>query len=183
MRNLADFLAAAKEAGFWVYGAAAGAAPAYTAQDYRYPTCFVVGSEGEGLGRRVESLCDVMVSLPLLGPGGVAERERVRGDPAVRGGAAADEAAGGPARGRGRPARRRRVVATMERRRAGRPGRGRAVTVYLIDGYNVLHQFVGHNQWGGRSAGRDAGGGAGRRPPDRGRQACRRRKAGCFGRH
>jgi 23S rRNA (guanosine2251-2'-O)-methyltransferase len=67
VRNLADFLAAAKEAGFWVYGAAAGATSAYTAQDYRYPTCFVAGSEGQGLGRRVESLCDVMVSLPLQG--------------------------------------------------------------------------------------------------------------------
>jgi 23S rRNA (guanosine2251-2'-O)-methyltransferase len=67
VRNLADFLAAAKEVGFWVYGAAAGAAGLYTAQDYRYPTCFVVGSEGQGLGKRVESLCDVMVSLPLQG--------------------------------------------------------------------------------------------------------------------
>jgi len=67
VRNLADFLAAAKEAGFWVYGAASGATSAYTAQDYRYPTCFVVGSEGQGLGRRVESLCDVMVSVPLQG--------------------------------------------------------------------------------------------------------------------
>jgi len=67
VRNLADFLGAAKEAGFWVYGAAAGAGTAYTGQDYRYPTCFVVGSEGQGVGRRVESLCDVMVSLPLQG--------------------------------------------------------------------------------------------------------------------
>ena len=67
VRNLADFLVAAKEAGFWVYGAAAAAAGAYSAQDYRYPTCFVVGSEGQGLGRRVESLCDVLVSLPLQG--------------------------------------------------------------------------------------------------------------------
>lgn len=67
VRNLADFLADAKEAGFWVYGAAAGASGPYTAQDYRYPTCFVVGSEGQGLGRRVEALCDVMVSLPLIG--------------------------------------------------------------------------------------------------------------------
>jgi 23S rRNA (guanosine2251-2'-O)-methyltransferase len=67
VRNLADFLGEAKEAGFWIYGAAAGAAAEYTAQDYRYPTCFVVGSEGQGLGRRVESLCDVMVSLPLQG--------------------------------------------------------------------------------------------------------------------
>jgi 23S rRNA (guanosine2251-2'-O)-methyltransferase len=67
VRNLADFLATAKGAGFWVYGAAADAAAGYTGQDYRYPTCFVAGSESQGLGRRVKSLCDVVVSLPLFG--------------------------------------------------------------------------------------------------------------------
>ena len=67
VRNLSDLLTAAKERGFWVYGAAAGAEGDYAEQDYSYPTCFVLGSEGEGLGRRVASLCDVMVSLPLLG--------------------------------------------------------------------------------------------------------------------
>ena len=67
VRNLADFLFQAKEAGFWIYGTAAGASSEYNLQDYRYPTCFVMGSEGSGLGRRVGSLCDVMISLPLIG--------------------------------------------------------------------------------------------------------------------
>jgi 23S rRNA (guanosine2251-2'-O)-methyltransferase len=67
VRNLSDFLAAAKERGFWVYGAEAGSGTDYTAQDYKYPTCFVLGSEGQGLGRRVATFCDVMVGLPLLG--------------------------------------------------------------------------------------------------------------------
>jgi 23S rRNA (guanosine2251-2'-O)-methyltransferase len=67
VRNLADFLAMARAAGFWTYGASGGADSDYTAQDYSYPTCFVMGSEGEGLGRRVESMCDVMVSIPLGG--------------------------------------------------------------------------------------------------------------------
>lgn len=67
VRNLADFLAEAKQAGFWVYGTAAEAESDYTGQDYSYPTCFVMGSEGPGLGKRVASLCDVMVSLPLAG--------------------------------------------------------------------------------------------------------------------
>ena len=101
----------------------------YTAQDYRYPTCFVVGSEGQGLGRRVESLCDVMVSLPLAGQGGLAQRQRVDGDPAVRSGCGSGRRSEpGPRRDR------RRETATM--------------TVYLIDGYNVLHQFIGHKQLG-----------------------------------
>ena len=67
VRNLADFLSNAKKAGFWIYGAAAGAEQSYSSQDYTYPTCFVMGSEGEGLGRRVASFCDVPVSLPLAG--------------------------------------------------------------------------------------------------------------------
>ncbi len=67
VRNLADALAEAKEAGFWIYGAAADADSPHFSQDYRYPTCFVVGSEGEGVGRRVAAMCDVMVALPLLG--------------------------------------------------------------------------------------------------------------------
>ncbi len=67
VRNLADFLLEAKQAGFWVYGAAAGADTRYDSQDYRLPTCFVLGSEGEGLGQRVASVCDVLVGLPLLG--------------------------------------------------------------------------------------------------------------------
>jgi 23S rRNA (guanosine2251-2'-O)-methyltransferase len=67
VRNLADFLQGAKEKGFWVYGAAAEAKAPYTTQDYAYPTCFVIGSEGEGIGRRVASVCDAMVSLPLAG--------------------------------------------------------------------------------------------------------------------
>ena len=65
VRNLADFLTGAKAAGFWTYGASGQADGDYTAQDYIYPSCFVMGSEGEGLGRRVESMCDVMVSIPL----------------------------------------------------------------------------------------------------------------------
>lgn len=67
VRNLADALAQAKGAGFWIYGAAAEADVMYTAEDYRPPTCFVVGSEGQGLGQRVAAACDVMVGLPLTG--------------------------------------------------------------------------------------------------------------------
>jgi 23S rRNA (guanosine2251-2'-O)-methyltransferase len=67
VRNLSDFLTDAKGKGFWIYGAAAGAESDYTTQDYKYPTCFVLGSEGRGLGRRVASLCDVIISMPLLG--------------------------------------------------------------------------------------------------------------------
>ena len=48
MRNLADFLADAKAAGCWCYGAAAGARTPYRAPDYRGGVVLVLGAEGEG---------------------------------------------------------------------------------------------------------------------------------------
>ncbi len=67
VRNLTDFLLSAKEAGFWVYGADAVATSAYDAHDYRGKTVFVLGSEGEGLGRRVAQACDVLVAIAQIG--------------------------------------------------------------------------------------------------------------------
>ncbi len=67
VRNLADFLAAAKQAGCWCYGAAAGASTGYRDPDYRGGVVIVLGAEGRGLRPRVRDGCDVLVSLPLRG--------------------------------------------------------------------------------------------------------------------
>ncbi len=67
VRNLADFLAEAKEAGSWCYGAAAGAETPYTAPDYSGGVVLVLGAEGRGLRPRVAAACDALVSLPILG--------------------------------------------------------------------------------------------------------------------
>ena len=67
VRNLADFLADAKAAGCWTYGAAAGARTPYAAPDYSGGVVLVLGAEGRGLRPRVASACDDLVSLPLLG--------------------------------------------------------------------------------------------------------------------
>lgn len=67
VRNLADFLRDAKEAGCWVYGAAAGAKTAYDQPDYTGGVVAVLGAEGKGLRPRVASMCDDLVSLPLRG--------------------------------------------------------------------------------------------------------------------
>ena len=67
VRNLADFLAEAKQAGAWVYGAAAGARTAYDRPDYRGRVVLVLGAEGKGLRPRVASICDDLVALPLRG--------------------------------------------------------------------------------------------------------------------
>ena len=67
VRNLSDFLAEAKEAGCWTYGAAAGATARYDAPDYTGGVVLVLGAEGRGLRPRVAGACDELVSLPLLG--------------------------------------------------------------------------------------------------------------------
>jgi 23S rRNA (guanosine2251-2'-O)-methyltransferase len=66
VRNLADYLADAKRAGAWVYGAAAAGVP-YDRPDYRGRAVVVFGSEGKGLRPRVRSACDELIALPLLG--------------------------------------------------------------------------------------------------------------------
>ncbi len=67
VRNLTDFLSDAKAAGFWVYGADASATSSHYDHDYQGKTVFVLGSEGEGLGRRVGQACDVAVRIPQAG--------------------------------------------------------------------------------------------------------------------
>lgn len=65
--NLADFLATAKTAGCWCYGAAAGAGTAYDEPDYSGGVVIVLGAEGRGLRPRVAAACDALVALPMRG--------------------------------------------------------------------------------------------------------------------
>lgn len=65
--NLADFLATAKAAGCWCYGAAAGATVAYDEPDYTGGVVVVLGAEGRGLRPRVAASCDALVAVPLRG--------------------------------------------------------------------------------------------------------------------
>jgi 23S rRNA (guanosine2251-2'-O)-methyltransferase len=67
VRNLADFLADAKRAGMWCYGADANATTAYDQVDYTGSVVLVLGSEGRGLRPRVASACDALVAIPLRG--------------------------------------------------------------------------------------------------------------------
>jgi 23S rRNA (guanosine2251-2'-O)-methyltransferase len=67
VRNLADFLADAKAAGCWSYGAAAGAATSYRSVDWRGGVVVVLGGEGRGLRPRVAAACDALVALPIRG--------------------------------------------------------------------------------------------------------------------
>ena len=67
VRNLADFLADAKAAECWCYGAAVGAKTPYRSPDYRGGVVLVLGAEGKGLRPRVRDACDDLVALPMRG--------------------------------------------------------------------------------------------------------------------
>jgi 23S rRNA (guanosine2251-2'-O)-methyltransferase len=67
VRNLADWLAEAKEAGFWLWGADAEADQAPWSADLTGSTVLVLGGEGKGLRPRVAAACDGLVALPRRG--------------------------------------------------------------------------------------------------------------------
>jgi 23S rRNA (guanosine2251-2'-O)-methyltransferase len=67
VRNLADFLAQAKDHGLWCYGADAAATIDYRTVDFAGGVVLVLGSEGRGLRPRVARACDALVALPLRG--------------------------------------------------------------------------------------------------------------------
>lgn len=65
--NMERWLAGAKDAGAWVYGADAGAPGGYSDADLTGRVVLVVGGEGRGLRRLVAERCDLLVSIPLRG--------------------------------------------------------------------------------------------------------------------
>ena len=67
VRNMADFLGEAKDAGAWCYGADGAGDTPYDAPDYSGAVVLVMGAEGTGLRPRVAKACDALVALPLRG--------------------------------------------------------------------------------------------------------------------
>ncbi len=73
VRNMADFLAEARRAGCWCYGASAGERDSRAPVPYDRPdyagagAVLVLGSEGSGLRPRVAAACDELIALPLRG--------------------------------------------------------------------------------------------------------------------
>jgi 23S rRNA (guanosine2251-2'-O)-methyltransferase len=65
--SLAEWLARAKDAGAWIYGADASAKTFYADADLTGKVVLVLGSEGAGLRRLVAERCDVLVSIPVRG--------------------------------------------------------------------------------------------------------------------
>jgi len=67
VRNLADWLAEAKRAGAWIYGADATAPTRYDQVDLSGPVVLVMGGEGKGIRPRVAAACDAAVAIPSAG--------------------------------------------------------------------------------------------------------------------
>jgi 23S rRNA (guanosine2251-2'-O)-methyltransferase len=66
VRNIADYLGEARDAGAWIYGADASGV-AYDQPDYSGRKVLVLGSEGRGLRPRVANACDQLIALPMRG--------------------------------------------------------------------------------------------------------------------
>ncbi len=67
VRNLADWLAEAKRAGAWIYGARPDGATRYDAIDWGGRVVLVLGGEGKGIRPRVAGTCDAVVAIPRAG--------------------------------------------------------------------------------------------------------------------
>ncbi len=65
--NLSRALEELKEAGFWIYGAAADASQSVETINFSGPTVLVVGGEADGLSLLIQRGCDGLVSIPLRG--------------------------------------------------------------------------------------------------------------------
>ena len=65
--NLSRALEELKEAGFWIYGTAAGSGKLLHTVDFKGAVGLVVGSEGDGLNLLTQRCCDLLVSIPLTG--------------------------------------------------------------------------------------------------------------------
>ncbi|MBD2008122.1 23S rRNA (guanosine(2251)-2'-O)-methyltransferase RlmB [Microcoleus vaginatus ZQ-A3] len=65
--NLNRALEELKEAGFWIYGTAAGVGQSLETVKFSGPTVLVVGGEADGLSLLIQRGCDGLVSIPLRG--------------------------------------------------------------------------------------------------------------------
>jgi len=67
VRNISDWIAGAKENGFWIWGADGNADQAPWDVDLTGKTALVLGTEEKGLRPRVAESCDGLVAIPQAG--------------------------------------------------------------------------------------------------------------------
>lgn len=63
--NLNQSIGTLKDAGFWFAGLSTGAKRTIWEEDYDAPMGIVIGSEGSGIRKKTEELCDFLLSVPM----------------------------------------------------------------------------------------------------------------------
>lgn len=64
--NIATTVEQLKEKGIWIFAAEAGGTPYYET-DFDCPCAIILGSEGNGIGKRIKDCSDFIVSIPMYG--------------------------------------------------------------------------------------------------------------------
>lgn len=65
--NISDTIQQLKKLDFWVYGAEGIAEKYYCDETYPDKTAIVLGSEGEGIRKKVKESCDMLIKIPMFG--------------------------------------------------------------------------------------------------------------------
>ncbi|HHW93922.1 MAG TPA: 23S rRNA (guanosine(2251)-2'-O)-methyltransferase RlmB [Clostridiaceae bacterium] len=65
--NLSKTVLDLKEQGFWIYGTTAEGGIAYDQVDFSGKIALVIGSEGQGISKKLLDHCDFLLTIPLYG--------------------------------------------------------------------------------------------------------------------
>ncbi|MGL4946518.1 MAG: 23S rRNA (guanosine(2251)-2'-O)-methyltransferase RlmB [Cetobacterium sp.] len=65
--NISDAIDKLKKLDFWVYGAEGSGTKFYHEEKYPNKTALVLGSEGDGIRKKVKENCDILVKIPMHG--------------------------------------------------------------------------------------------------------------------
>ncbi|ARJ51081.1 23S rRNA (guanosine(2251)-2'-O)-methyltransferase RlmB [Staphylococcus lutrae] len=65
--NLSQTIDVLKDKGYWVAGTEANHATDYREMQADMPLAIVIGSEGQGMSRRVKEKCDFYIKIPMVG--------------------------------------------------------------------------------------------------------------------
>lgn len=65
VKNINAALRELKDMGFWVYGLDMEGDSTLPEEDFRRPSVFVVGNEGDGMREKTKELCDTVLTIPM----------------------------------------------------------------------------------------------------------------------
>lgn len=65
--NISDTIQKLKKLDFWIYGAEGSGSKYYYEEKYPNKTALVLGSEGEGIRKKVKENCDILIKIPMYG--------------------------------------------------------------------------------------------------------------------